>query len=125
MNPIVPQNEVIKLWPEGTPGSEGWTQVEKEVALPTDDLKRVVNVSQPSLTVFPADPAKANGTAVIVCPGGAWHFLAIEHEGTEVARWLAVRGVAAFVLRYRLIRTGKDLANEVQRNLNNQAKWRG
>lgn len=115
------QNSVIKLWPEGAPGSEGWTQVEEESILPPD-IKIVRNVSQPSLTVFPADPAKANGTAVIICPGGAYHFLSIDKEGTEVARWLAVRGVTSFVLRYRLLRTGDNLPMEFSHNLSDRAK---
>lgn len=118
------KNEVIMLWPEGAPGSEGWTQEEEETILPPS-LKVVRNVTQPSLTVFPADPAKANGTAVIICPGGAWHFLSIDMEGTEVARWLAARGVTAFVLRYRLIRTGDNLGAEVGENLNDRAKMAG
>lgn len=113
MKSTITQNEVILLWPEGAPGSENWTQVEEELILPPN-LKVVRNVTQPSLTVFPADPVKANGTAVIVCPGGAWHFLSIDKEGNDVARWLARRGVTAFVLRYRLLRTGEDLQAETE-----------
>jgi len=121
MNSQGSQNQVIPLWTEGAPGSEDWTQVEADAVLP-DGTKVVHNVSQPSLTVYPADPAKANGTAVIVCPGGAWHFLAIEHEGTQVANWLSERGVTAFILRYRLIRTGNRVGEETDQHLNNQAK---
>src|SRR4051812_33335846 len=94
---------VIQLWPEGAPGSEDWTQEEQETSgFPPLDIRVVRNVVQPSLTAFLPDPALAVGTAAIVCPGGAFHFLAIDHEGFDVARWLAARGVAAFVLRYRL-----------------------
>ncbi len=59
------------------------------------------NVTSPTLSADLPDPDEATGTAVIVAPGGAYIMLAIEHEGTDVARWLAGRGVAAFVLRYR------------------------
>jgi len=121
MNCAVTKSEVIMLWPEGAPGSEGWTQVEEETILPPS-LKVVRNVTQPSLTVYPADPAKSNCTAVIICPGGAWHFLSIDMEGTDVARWLADRGVTAFVLRYRLLRTGDNLASELNENLSDRAK---
>jgi acetyl esterase/lipase len=70
-----------------------------------DSFRSVRNVTQPSLTVF-APPAEfATGTAVIVCPGGAHHLLSIDHEGIDAARWLVHRGVAAFVLKYRLIAT--------------------
>jgi hypothetical protein len=50
-------------------------------------------------------PSLACGTAVIVCPGGAFCGLAIDHEGVDVAQWLSARGVAAFVLKYRLVPT--------------------
>lgn len=56
----------------------------------------------PLLTVFRANQGRANGTAVIVAPGGAYINLAANHEGRQVADWFAARGVTAFVLRYRL-----------------------
>jgi acetyl esterase/lipase len=103
---IAAQPPVIPLWPGRAPGSEAWTQHEQEGRLPAPhDIEAVWNVSRPSLTAFLPDPAVATGTAVVVCPGGAFHFLAIEHEGTDVARWLVEQGVAAFVLKYRLLRT--------------------
>jgi acetyl esterase/lipase len=62
----------------------------------------VRNVTSPTLTAYLPDTADATGAAVIVAPGGAYVMLAIEHEGTDAARWLAERGIAAFVLRYRV-----------------------
>ncbi len=100
----------IPLWPGGAPGTETWDQVEEELSL-SDGLRVVRNVTQPSLTVYPA--TKPNGTAVIIAPGGAWHFHAIEHEGRQVAAWLAARGITAFILKYRLLRTGADLQKEI------------
>ena len=63
---------------------------------------RVANVVQPTLTVFMPDRAKANGTSVIICPGGGYSFLAMSSEGYDVAKRLNELGVAAFVLKYRL-----------------------
>jgi acetyl esterase/lipase len=63
------------------------------------------NVGIATLTPFLPDPAKASGTAVIVAPGGGFRSLSMENEGSDVARALAARGVAAFVLKYRLIQT--------------------
>ena len=63
------------------------------------------NVSVATLTPFLPDPAKASGAAVIVAPGGGFRSLSMENEGYDVARALAARGVAAFVLKYRLIPT--------------------
>jgi acetyl esterase/lipase len=86
----------IALWPEGVPGFR--PDAPKEVDTPT----HVEFVDSPSVTVFPADPAKANGTAVVVCPGGGYVRLAIQKEGTRIAEWLNSIGVSAFVLRYRM-----------------------
>jgi acetyl esterase/lipase len=61
----------------------------------------VWNVTHPTLTAYLPDPKMATGTAVIVAPGGAWIMLAMKHEGTDVAEWLAAHGIAAFVLKYR------------------------
>ncbi|MEG3165309.1 alpha/beta hydrolase [Sphingomonas sp. PB2P19] len=68
------------------------------------------NVTDATLTPFLPDPAKANGTAVIVAPGGGFRTLSMENEGWDVARALAAKGVAAFVLKYRLNQTPQDLA---------------
>jgi acetyl esterase/lipase len=67
------------------------------------------NVTVATLTPFLPDPAKASGTAVIVAPGGGFRDLSMENEGSDVARALAARGVAAFVLKYRLIPTPADM----------------
>jgi acetyl esterase/lipase len=112
---------VIPLWPDGAPGSEDWTQQETESIKPPS-LKVVRNVTQPTLTAYFPDSAAANGTAVIVCPGGAFHFLSIDMEGTDVARWLNAQGVTAFVLRYRLLRTSDRFVSEVEENLRDRAK---
>ena len=65
----------------------------------------VRNVSDATLTPFLPDPAKANGTAVIVAPGGGFRWLSINNEGWKIAKALNAQGVAAFVLKYRLIPT--------------------
>ncbi|HEY1077734.1 MAG TPA: alpha/beta hydrolase [Fontimonas sp.] len=103
-----PERPLIKVWPGVAPGSEHWKQVQQDSKMPWGD--RVVrNVVSPTLEVFAADPAKANGTAVIVAPGGAFRFLSIDTEGTQVASWLASQGFAAFILRYRL---GETVASD-------------
>jgi acetyl esterase/lipase len=94
----------IYLWPAGAPGSEHDERAEEQ--LEEGDAVLIRNVVRPSLTPFLPDPERANGTAVVVAPGGGYHFLAWDYEGTEVARWLAERGVTAFLLKYRLADTG-------------------
>jgi acetyl esterase/lipase len=103
---VAEEPKVISLWPGVAPGSERWTQKEGEIKVPADPGPRIVNVTHPSLTVFLPPPAAANGTAVIICPGGGFFRLAIEHEGYAAARWLNSIGVAAFVLKYRVMQTG-------------------
>jgi acetyl esterase/lipase len=89
---------------QGSAGSEKWTQ--KEVEFHSALLGNVVrNVVRPTLTAFLPERSKANGTAVILCPGGGFHFLA-KGEGIEEAEWLRARGVAAFILKHRLMDTG-------------------
>ena len=61
----------------------------------------------PTLTIYLADKEKANGTAVVVCPGGGYSGRAVDHEGKQVAEWLNARGVSAFMLKYRTVNEGK------------------
>jgi acetyl esterase/lipase len=95
--------KVIQLYPDGAPGTADWTWQEGETFSKSWKTPIVFNVVKPTLTVYPGNPAKANGTAVIVCPGGGFYALSIKNEGTEVAKWLAEKGITVFVLRYRLI----------------------
>ena len=81
---IIDQQEVIPLWPNGAPGSEDWTQQEQETfAPPPISFRTVRNVTQPTLTAFLPHPTVATGTAVVICPGGAFHSLAIDHAGSR------------------------------------------
>jgi dienelactone hydrolase len=79
---------------ENQPASESWFRQWGE--------PMVRNVTQATLTPFLPDPAKANGTAVIVAPGGGFRWLSINNEGWKIAKALNERGIAAFVLKYRL-----------------------
>jgi len=96
---------VVKLWPAGAPEKPGVTiEAEKRIEPKNDkDVLRVTNVTEPTLTVYrPAPPVTPNGTAVLVCPGGGYGILAIEHEGTQVCDWLNSLGVTAVLLKYRV-----------------------
>jgi acetyl esterase/lipase len=115
------QRQVIPLWADGEIDTKGWDQPE-EIFLHHDNFKVIRNVVHPSLTVYLPDPAIATGTAVIVAPGGAYHFLAFEHEGTQVARWLNAHGITAFMLKYRLIQTGDDFPQCVDEHMRDHKK---
>jgi len=100
--------QTLPLYPGPAPGSEKWTWAETDVIGPKDDIRRIGNVIKPTLTAYLPDPSKSNGTAIVICPGGGFRILAFDHEGIEVARFLNAHGVAAFVLKYRVARTGDD-----------------
>jgi acetyl esterase/lipase len=91
--------KVIPLYNGVAPGSENWTWNEREMKADIGNI--IFDVSKPSLTVYA--PSNPNGTAVIIAPGGAFHALAIDLEGTEVAKRLNEKGITAFVLKYRLV----------------------
>jgi acetyl esterase/lipase len=100
---VAAQEELVELYDGKAPGSEEWNwreQIQNNESLNT---RLVFNVVRPTLTVFRADESTANGTAVVICPGGGFHFLAIDYEGYEVADWLSKNGITAFVLKYRLV----------------------
>ncbi len=95
--------------PLGTGGVDGSQAGESWYREP-DGNRFARNVVSATLTPVLPDPAKANGTAVIVAPGGAFMLLSMDNEGFKVARALADRGIAAFVLKYRLKPTAPSLA---------------
>ena len=119
---LATETDVITLWPDGAPGSEDWPQDEPEIDTPLLGTSRIVrNVARPTLTPFLPDPSVANGTAVIVGPGGGFQFLMIDKEGGDIALWLNARGIAAFMLKYRLIqmpRRDEDFMAEVDHRRN-------
>ncbi len=97
--------EVLRIWPGGAPGSEAadWSEKTTGTAEPM-----VRNVTEPTLTVFQPPPGLTNGTAVIIAPGGGFRFLTMDNEGYAMGRWLAAKGVTAFVLKYRLVKTSDN-----------------
>jgi acetyl esterase/lipase len=104
---VEPGAEIL-LWPNGAPGSEGKTNLETVVRVTEAGDHVLSNIHKPSIT--PYLPATGNSgstrqseaTAVIIAPGGGHRELWSDHEGHNVARWLSDRGIAAFVLKYRL-----------------------
>ncbi|MDN3585481.1 alpha/beta hydrolase [Pedobacter aquatilis] len=94
--------EVIPLYNGSVPGSKVSATYNEVIQKGTDGISRIGKVTKPTLTVFEAPAEKATGTAVIICPGGGYGILAIDHEGYNVAKRFNEIGVTAFVLKYRL-----------------------
>ena len=91
--------QTISLWPDGAPGFEARKDIPELAA-----GYWVKNINNPSLTVFLPPKEKANGAAVVICPGGGFRNLVFGAEGVEPAKYFNNLGVAAFVLKYRLFR---------------------
>ena len=85
----------LPLWPNGAPNSNGLTGGEKEVS-----PHRLSNVTAPTITVYRAP--QPNGMAVIMCPGGGYSRLAMDHEGHDMAPWFCGQGITYIVLKYRM-----------------------
>jgi len=97
---LAPPAKEIPLYDGAAPGSEGWTWSERAGGSPTNPT--VQNVVHPVLLYYPADKAKAVGTAMIIAPGGGFTNLMMSYEGVDVAKRMNETGVDAFVLKYRL-----------------------
>ena len=105
--------DVIPLYQIPPPGSEPANYPEKEYFSKLWNQEVATNVTKPTLTVFKPTAEQKNGTAIVVCPGGAFMALSINTEGAAVAKYLAAKGVTAFVLRYRIAHSGEDATQEL------------
>lgn len=112
--------EEVALWPGSPP--DGHTAPAPELVAPVErkpvagrPWTWVTNVSTPTLTFFPPQ-GKSTGTAVVVFPGGGYMGLAIDLEGTEICEWLAAKGVACALLKYRVPKTGHHWDKDVRRH---------
>lgn len=98
--------EWVTLWPNGAPEPSGFkAEPEAEIVKDKPDgVKRLGNVSVPMMAVYRPEKPAASKAAVLVCPGGGYGILAIEHEGTQVCEWLNGLGITAVLLKYRVPR---------------------
>lgn len=108
----------INLYNGKAPGTENWKQKEAQTYSDLFKTEVVYNVAQPSILLFEADKAKANGTAIVIAPGGGFQSLSINREGIDLAKKLAENGITAIVLKYRLLETkSNDPAREMMENI--------
>ncbi|MGD0342034.1 MAG: alpha/beta hydrolase, partial [Bacteroidales bacterium] len=122
------QKEQIYLWPGKVPGE---IQEKQKPVLDTTNMDKVIRITEitnPAIEVWLPDPAKNNGSGVIVCPGGAYIRLSYNKEGTEIAEWLNKFGCAAFVLTYRVPNKIDGALQDAQRTLrivrSNASRWK-
>jgi acetyl esterase/lipase len=102
------ERQMLQLWPKGSPGEKPILGPEADTTKDSDGkiagqrVIRLGNVSNPTITFYPAPKEKATGAAVLVCPGGGYHILAMDLEGTEVCERLNAMGVTGVLLKYRV-----------------------
>ncbi|CAA6691216.1 MULTISPECIES: alpha/beta hydrolase [unclassified Lentimonas] len=107
--------EILYLWPNSVPG-ETTAKASPEISdNRRGGVTRISQVTNPALVVYEPSHENRNGAAVIVCPGGGYGILAIDHEGYEVANWLSELGYTAFVLQYRVPRKRVGALQDAQR----------
>ncbi len=108
------QNKIIELWPDSIPGALKAKSEHKLDKKTEKNVIRLVEVTNPTLEVCEPQGPK-NGMAVVVCPGGGYHVLAYNKEGTEIAEWLIRQGFTAFTLAYRVPNQREGALQDVQR----------
>jgi acetyl esterase/lipase len=102
------QDLTIKLWDNATaPHSNGLSGEDKD-----EGQERISNTNIAELLIYEANPAKATGQAVVICPGGGYRLLSMGHEGRDYAKWMAENGITTAVLKYRLPNTTPQVPME-------------
>jgi acetyl esterase/lipase len=118
----------VNLWPAGkVPGVAG-TQPEHLMRDKGDGFHRLTDVSRPTMSFYPATKADAPSPVMIVCPGGAYSYLVIDKEGTEIAGWLNDHGISALLLKYRTPHNRDGALQDAQRAISlartNAVEWK-
>lgn len=115
LNLFSQNKETIHLWPGKVPGETEAKHPPVQTDNTSGNVKRITDITDPALVVFPADKNNNNGAGMIVCPGGGYSILAIDKEGYEIAEWLNSLGFNAFVLQYRVPKKQEGALQDAQR----------
>jgi len=102
------QNYTLPLWPNNIPNYQKTDEIEIR---DTTDAVRISYVQKPDISVYLPSKGNATGQAVVICPGGGYRILAYDKEGTDIAKWLNSKGIAAIVLKYRLPLSKSNVIN--------------
>ncbi len=117
----------LKIWPDGTLGAEASLNSETSQPAQDDNIIRLTNVTDPTITVYKPEKVEGKTPAVVICPGGAYSILAMNLEGTEIAKWFNSIGITAVVLKYRVPGQRENAFKDVQRAMRvvryNAADW--
>lgn len=112
--PAWAQESERNIWPDKSPAEVVLKKGKMKQTMGEDDILRIQQMPVPTLQKFPVVKSP-KGKVVIVCPGGGYQILAVNHEGTEIAQWLNALGYTAYVLRYRVPDNREGALQDVQR----------
>lgn len=112
--PAWAQESERNIWPDKRPAEVVLKKGKMKQKMGDDDILRIQQMPVPTLQKFPVVKSP-KGKVVIVCPGGGYQILAVNHEGTEIAQWLNALGYTAYVLRYRVPDNREGALQDVQR----------
>lgn len=112
--PAWAQESERNIWPDKRPAEVVLKEGKMKQTMGEDDILRIQQMPVPTLQKFPVVKSP-KGKVVIVCPGGGYQILAVNHEGTEIAQWLNALGYTAYVLRYRVPDNREGALQDVQR----------
>jgi acetyl esterase/lipase len=107
--------ETIFLWPNEMPNGNTAKRKSLQETDTTCNVKKLTEVTDPSIVVFKSDESINNGIGILICPGGSYTILAIDLEGYEIAQWLNKLGYTAYVIQYRVPNNQKGALNDLQR----------
>ena len=113
----LPATAPTSIWPEGKMPGTAAKEAERDMPSKGDNVQRITNISQPTITVFSAPKKVAPSPAAIICPGGGYNYVVFDKEGTELATWLNSEGITAFVLKYRTPNNRDGALQDLQRAL--------
>ena len=117
----------VSLWSKGQMPGRGTTEPERELPSRGDNVIRLTDINEPTITVFKVPGTSKPTPAVIICPGGAYSILAYNQEGTEIAAWLNSIGITGIVLKYRVPGNQDGAFQDIQRAVrltrNNASEW--
>lgn len=112
--PAWAQESERNIWPDKRPAEVVLKKGKMKQTMGEDDILRIQQMPVPTLQKFPVVKSP-KGKVVVICPGGGYQILAVNHEGTEIAQWLNALGYTAYVLRYRVPDNRKGALQDVQR----------
>ena len=112
--PAWAQESERNIWPDKRPAEVVLKKGKMKQEMGDDGILRIQQMPVPTLQKFPVVKSP-KGKVVIVCPGGGYQILAVNHEGTEIAQWLNALGYTAYVLRYRVPDNREGALQDVQR----------